>query len=94
MKCHYGDNVHVQENGKYYTGQGSTRLWRAVYAMWKRINTVKFRGLGVAWRSARLDVVAGGRGGGDGYLFVNGPRDTRAMSTQLTGNTCYFQTYL
>ena len=28
------------------------------------------------------------------WLFVNGERDTGAMSTQLTGCTCYFQTYL
>ncbi len=28
------------------------------------------------------------------YLFVNNPRDNEQMSTQSTGNTCYFQTYL
>lgn len=28
------------------------------------------------------------------YLFINGRRDSSSMSTQLTGNTCYFQTYL
>ncbi|KAL7554568.1 hypothetical protein ACHAWF_019036 [Thalassiosira exigua] len=30
MKCHYGDNAHVQENKKHYTGPGSTRLQNAV----------------------------------------------------------------
>lgn len=30
MKCHYGDNAHVQENKKHYTGQTSTKLQNAV----------------------------------------------------------------
>ena len=30
----------------------------------------------------------------DRWLFVNDARSPRAMSTQLTGCTCYFQTYL
>lgn len=28
------------------------------------------------------------------YLFINGSQNPSSMSTQLTGNTCYFQTYL
>ena len=30
----------------------------------------------------------------DRYVFVNSARDFTCMSTQQTGNTCYFQTYL
>lgn len=30
----------------------------------------------------------------DRYLFINGSQNSSSMSTQLTGNTCYFQTYL
>ena len=30
----------------------------------------------------------------DRYLLINGSGDYTSMSTQLTGSTCYFQTYL
>ena len=30
----------------------------------------------------------------DRYYLVNSARDATSMSTQQTGNTCYFQTYL
>ena len=41
---------------------------------------------GIKWNSVTLDI--------DRYLLINGSRNPRSMSTQETGNTCYFQVYL
>ena len=88
MKCHYGDNGHVHENEKYYTSPTSTRLQNAVFQMWKKINNVAgVSSLGIRWARVPLNV-------SDRYLFVNSKTTPGNMSTQLTGNTCYFQTYL
>ena len=88
MKCHYGDNGHVHENEKYYTSPTSTRLQNAVFQMWKKINSVAgVSALGIRWARVPLNV-------SDRYLFVNSKTTPGNMSTQLTGNTCYFQTYL
>ena len=88
MKCHYGDNGHVHENEKYYTSPTSTRLQNAVFQMWKKINNVAgVSALGIRWARVPLNV-------SDRYLFVNSKTTPGNMSTQLTGNTCYFQTYL
>ena len=88
MKCHYGDNAHVHENEKYYTSPTSSRLQNAVFQMWKKINNVAgVSSLGIRWARVPLNV-------SDRYLFVNSRTAPGNMSTQLTGNTCYFQTYL
>ena len=87
MKCHYGDNAHIIENEKQYTSPGSTKLQNAVYQMWKKINNIAgVSSLGIRWTRMPLNLSR--------YLFVNSETTPGNMSTQLTGNTCYFQTYL
>lgn len=56
------------------------------YSMWKRINNVNMNQLGIRWTRLPLNLSQ--------YLFVNSKMSPGNMSTQLTGNTCYFQTYL
>ena len=85
MKCHYGDNGHIIDNKTYYTGPTSTKLQYAVYNIWKNINNRSLGQLGIKWQRMPLNLTE--------YLFVN-DRDGSGMSKQLTGNTCYFQTYL
>jgi hypothetical protein len=87
MKCHYGDNAHVQENEKYYTSPTSTSLQKAVHNMWKKINTLgSLNALQVRWMNVPLTLSR--------YLFINDKNSMVNMTVQLTGNTCYFQTYL
>lgn len=87
MKCHYGDNAHVQENEKYYTSPTSSTLQRAVHNMWKKINTLSsLNALQVRWMNVPLTLSR--------YLFINDKNSMGSMTIQLTGNTCYFQTYL
>ena len=87
MKCHYGDNAHVQENEKYYTSPTSSNLQRAVHNMWKKINTLgSLNALQVRWMNVPLTLSR--------YLFINDKNSMGSMTVQLTGNTCYFQTYL
>lgn len=54
--------------------------------MWKKLNNVKFGGLGIRWSRLPLNLSQ--------YLFINSKQSPGNMSTQLTGCTCYFQTYL
>ena len=88
LKCNYGDGQHLQDNRDYYTGLGSNNTRQMIYRLWRRINSLNDVSSlhGVTWKSAPLKL--------DRYLLVNGRKDPRLMSTQRTGNTCYFQTYL
>ena len=88
LKCGYGDNTHIQENKNHYTGDNSNPTRRTIYNLWRNINKidgpdslseVRLKPLGLNLNR---------------WLLINGRRDPRAMSTQLTGNTCYFQTFL
>ena len=87
LKCHYGNSQHIQDNADHYTGAGTNATRRLIYALWRDVNKVSGDAMAqVRSRPAPLNL--------DAYLFVNGSGDARCMSTQLTGNTCYFQTYL
>ena len=57
------------------------------YNLWNKINQLTMTDLNKI-RMSHLPLSL------NKYLFINGSRDTTSMSTQLTGNTCYFQTYL
>ena len=54
--------------------------------MWKKINNININNLGIRWHRLPLDLTR--------YLFINSKVNPSNMSTQLTGNTCYFQVYL
>lgn len=57
------------------------------HSIWKSINTTSVRVLNnMKMSHMPLNL--------NKYLFINGSKDASTMSTQLTGNTCYFQTYL
>lgn len=87
LKCNYGDSQHMTEHEDYYTGSKSNRTRRELYKLWRKVNKLSVKMLhGVSWRDVPLEL--------DRYLLVNSARDYHAMSTQLTGNTCYFQVYL
>ena len=88
LKCSYGDNSHLNDNKKLYTGAEATPIRRQIYALWRDINKLEPRDImyRVSTRDVGLNL--------DRWLFVNDARSPRAMSTQLTGCTCYFQTYL
>ena len=87
LKCSYADNSHVQENKGHYMGPDAPPIRRTIYKLWQNINTQELHNLyDVRTKSVGLDL--------DRYYLVNSPRDATSMSTQQTGNTCYFQTYL
>eukprot|EP00937_MAST-01D_sp_MAST-1D-sp2_P002830 g2830.t1 len=88
LKCNYGDSQHIVDHGGHYTGAESNRTRRMLYDLWKRINKLTLRSLyGVRFAKVPIDL--------DRYLLVNASTaNPRLMSTQLTGNTCYFQVYL
>ena len=87
LKCSYGDSQHMQEHADHYTGDKGTPTRARLYNIWRKINKIESaRQLGVRLRPVPLALTR--------YLLVNGRRDPTAMSTQLTGNTCYFQVYL
>ncbi|CAE8670279.1 unnamed protein product [Polarella glacialis] len=87
MKCGYADSQHIQENQDYYTGRDSNATRKMIYALWREINKLEADGLyDVRSKQVSLNL--------DRYLLVNNARDSRTMSTQETGNTCYFQSYL
>ena len=73
----------------YHTYQFQTDIAVAIYSysVWNRINTLSMGFLN-SIRMVQLPLSL------NKYLFINGIRDASSMSTQLTGNTCYFQTYL
>jgi hypothetical protein len=86
LKCKYADSNHVQENKNHYTGDKSTPIRRTIYKLWKTINKATIRTLGVRMGTVSLNL--------DRYLLINSPSNPQMMSTQQTGNTCYFQSYL
>lgn len=84
LKCNYGDNQHLQESKSYYVGADSNPTRRAIYALWRDINKTEVDSLyDVRFRQASLNLSR--------PMFINGMRDFRTMSTQLTSCTCYFQ---
>jgi hypothetical protein len=78
------DSQHIQENKDYYTGDNANATRRWLYRLWKEINKTEM--INVSKQQVNLNL--------DQYLLINNARDPREMSTQQTGNTCYFQTYL
>ena len=86
LKCNLGDGQHMQDNKAYYTGPDSNPTRRVLYKLWTQINTMEMSNLGLRTTQIFFDL--------NQNLLINGVRDHRTMSCQLTGNTCYFQTYL
>lgn len=57
------------------------------YNLWNKINSLTLSDLnGCRWVNLPLNL--------EKYLFINNSQKFSSMSIQLTGNTCYFQTYL
>lgn len=86
LKCKYGDCQHVQENKDHYTGNNSNSTRRLIHTVWQKINKLTMDGLGIKIKQIELNL--------DRYLLINSSSNPKRMSTQETGNTCYFQTYL
>ena len=87
LKCNYGNSQHIQDNeNDYYTGRNASTTRRMIYSLWKDINKMESMPYGVRKQKISINV--------DKYLLVNDDHNPRVMSTQLTGNTCYFQVYL
>lgn len=83
MKCHYGDNQHIIDNPNHYKGHNNP-IRRLIWQIWKSIN--RMEDINVASHCVDLNL--------NRYVFLNEPGNTRAMSRQLTGCTCYFQAFL
>jgi len=80
-------SIIMQDNKAWYTdGPDATPLRRTLYNLWKQIHTLEVKNLNIRWGTLPLDL--------DRYLLINSRHDPTDMSCQLTGNTCYFQTYL
>eukprot|EP01094_Clydonella_sp_ATCC50884_P018479 TRINITY_DN341_c0_g1_i1.p1 TRINITY_DN341_c0_g1~~TRINITY_DN341_c0_g1_i1.p1 ORF type:complete len:2401 (-),score=1116.71 TRINITY_DN341_c0_g1_i1:178-7182(-) len=88
LKCGYGDGQHVQDNKNHYKGSEANATRRLIHTLWQDINSLKqgSRRLNVSMRGTSLALRA--------YVFMNNAGSPSEMSTQLTGNTCYFQSYL
>ena len=88
IKCNYGDSQHIQENKDHYTGIGATATRRVIYHLWRKINQISSPSYlsGVKFQKAPLNL--------DDHVLINDAGNCRLMSTQLTSNTCYFQTFL
>lgn len=87
LKCNYGNSQHMQDNKDYYMGSDGNSTRRMLYQMWQQILKMEVGTLsGVNWKQVPLKL--------DRYLLINSGRNPQHMSTQLTGNTCYFQTFL
>ena len=87
LKCNYGDSVHVTDNKDHYTGAESNPLRRMIYGLWRDISKLEVGNLySVRFNNLPLNLKQ--------HVLINGPVNHRNMSTQLTGNTCYFQTFL
>ena len=84
MKCNYGDGQHIQDNKDHYVNS-SNNVRHTIHSLYKRINQVDTC-TGVYLRGIRLNL--------NRYVLFNGKDSYTSMSTQLTGNTCYFQTFL
>jgi hypothetical protein len=85
LKCSYADSQHIQDNRDHYVSATSGAVRRRIHTTWKNINQVD-KQYGLRSQAARLNL--------DRYLLVNDPASFGLMSTQQTGNTCYFQTFL
>lgn len=89
LKCNYGNNQHLTDNKDHYTGSDSNLTRRMIYALFRDIN--KMEGVDSVY-GLRLSQVSLNL---DRYVLINRAQNNpRMMSAQLTGNTCYFQTYL
>jgi hypothetical protein len=86
LKCAYADSQHIIEHKDYYTGNDSTPTRKLVYRIWNSLSTISLRALGVKMAGISLPLKK--------YMLINSSRDPSNMSTQATGNTCYFQVYL
>lgn len=89
LKCNYGESQHIQDNKDYYTGLvNGTATRKSIYYIWQSINKTNSpeQLRGVATKATFLNLTT--------YLLINDRRMPKTMSTQLTPNTCYFQTYL
>lgn len=86
IKCKYGDSQHVNENKDYYTGNGSNPTRKIIYSIWHKIQDLTLGYLAIKSKQVTLNI--------DKWLLCNNARNPEQMSTQETGNTCYFQTYL
>eukprot|EP01043_Picozoa_sp_COSAG02_P023858 COSAG02_NODE_1285_length_13457_cov_11.145606_9_plen_1761_part_00 len=87
LKCNYGDSQHMQDNKDYYVGSDGNPTRRLLYGMWDKIQRLDVGTLGgIGWTPIPMNL--------DRYLLINSARNPKLMSTQMTGNTCYFQTYL
>jgi hypothetical protein len=84
MKCNYGDGQHIQDNKDHYMGNATNKVRQCIYQMYKKINQVDDSGVYLG--GARLNL--------NRYVLFNRKDGYTSMSTQLTGNTCYFQTFL
>jgi hypothetical protein len=90
LKCNYADSQHIQENKDHYTGMSSNATKRDIYRLWRKINQISgistLSQYGVHPKKCPLNLKQ--------WALVNDARSNKLMSTQLTANTCYFQTYL
>ena len=84
MKCNYGDGQHIQDNKDHYMGNATNKVRQYIYHTWKKIHQVDRSGVYLS--GIRLNL--------NRYVLFNQKNGFTAMSTQLTGNTCYFQTFL
>lgn len=100
MKCNYGDSQHIQDNKEHYTGGSGLSVTSAmisssltatrqiIWDLWKNINKISSP---VQLRSVKLRNIPLNL---NSYYLINNPSNPTMMSTQLTGNTCYFQVFL
>jgi hypothetical protein len=65
-------------------GNATNKVRQYIYHTWKKIHQVDRSGVYLS--SVRLNL--------NRYVLFNRKDGFTAMSTQLTGNTCYFQTFL
>jgi hypothetical protein len=87
IKCNYGDSEHVRDNKDYYVSSGIT-VRKSIYNIWKNINRVSSVAALTRLTMTTLDIDT------NCCFFINNPAYPTAMTTQRTGNTCYFQVYL
>jgi hypothetical protein len=80
LKCNYGDSQHICENEDHYTKSNATR--KQLYRIWKSINDLSLTRLNLRTSTVPLGL--------DAYYLINSESTYSEMSTQGTGNTCYF----
>ena len=83
MKCGYADGTHITDNKDHYVGGDANSTRRMLYSLWQDIHTRETRPNGT---TVRLNL--------NRWVLFNNNQNPRMMSTQETGNTCYFQTFL